>query len=270
VSETVPGPAEWQDVDESGLAESATAYLDDAANALGAARLRSHESLGIGRGASVLDVGCGTGIALAEIAALVGAGGTVVGVDPSEAMLAAACARLEGAPCTVELVTGDALATGLSAERFDAVRTERVLMHVADLEGAVAELARVTKRGGRLVLVEPDHRQLALDTDDRDFWATFLVAFGKALANISAGTRLPAIATGQGLHVVSIEVVPYQFCALDAFVKVFDFEVGRPMVLAEGIEDARYDQFLDEQRERDAQGRFLAVGVMYVVTVEKP
>src|SRR2546426_11578411 len=86
--------------------------LDATAAALAAPRIRSHQVLGVEPGSTVLDVGCGSGIALREIADLVGPNGTVVGLDPSTAMLDQARARLHDAPARVELVEGTATSTG--------------------------------------------------------------------------------------------------------------------------------------------------------------
>jgi ubiquinone/menaquinone biosynthesis C-methylase UbiE len=264
-----PGPKEWQDVDASGRGAEAITYLDATANALSTMRLRSHELLGIEGGATVLDVGCGTGIALAELAQLVGPTGCTVGIDPSSAMLAEARTRLEGAPGDVELVLGTATDTGQPDGRFDAVRTERVLMHVPDAAGAMAELARVTRPGGRVVMVEPDHRRLAIDSDDPDFVVRLATVFSRVLANGSAGLRARSDAIKAGLRVESVEPITYSFQSFDAFREVFDLSVARPFLLEDGVEEARLDSFLDELVERDGEGRFLAVGVMYLVTAVK-
>lgn len=262
-------PDQWQDLDVTGVAATATAYLDAAASAIAAPRLRSHQLLGIQPGATVLDVGCGTGIALREIAELVGPHGTVVGVDPSTAMLEQARERLGAVLAHVELVEGTATGTGLGDDRFDAVRTERVLMHVAEPVEALAELARVTRPAGRIVLVEPDHRRLALDTDTPQVWARFITAFSRMLPNISAGLRAPSDATTLGLRVALIEPLTYQFRSYAQFTEVFDLEVGRDAALGEGITPTEFDELLDEMSRRSHEGRFLAVGTMYVVVVEK-
>ena len=267
--ESAPGPAQWQDLDAADAGAEAAAYLDAAAAAIAAPRLRSHELLGVAPGSTVLDVGCGTGIALSEIAGLLGPEGTAVGLDPSSAMLEQARARLEGSACRIQLVQGTATSTGLESDRFDAVRTERVLMHVSEPVAALAELARVTKPGGRVVLVEPDHRRLAVDTELPDVWLRYLTLFGRMLANTSAGLRAPADATALGLQVTTIEPITYQFRTYEAFQQVFDLEIGRASASEVGVSDADLDALLAELAERSATGRFLAVGVMYVVVAQK-
>jgi ubiquinone/menaquinone biosynthesis C-methylase UbiE len=49
---------------------------------------------------------------------------------------------------------------------FDACRADRLLQHVTDLGGALNELCRVLKLGGRLVVVDRDWGMVALDSSD--------------------------------------------------------------------------------------------------------
>jgi ubiquinone/menaquinone biosynthesis C-methylase UbiE len=260
----------WQDLDANDAGTTATAYLDAAAAASVAQRNRAHQCLGVGPGAAVLDVGCGTGIALREIAEMVGPEGTVVGLDPSTAMLLEAERRLRGVPAHVELVKGTATSTGLEAGRFDAVRTERVLMHVAQPLEALTELARVTRPGGRVVLIEPDHRRLACDTDTPDVWLKLLSGFSRQLPNMSAGLRAASDATLLGLAVESIEPIPYLFRSYSRFNEVFDLEVARDAAVLAGVTNGEFDSLLAEMELRDREGRFLAVGPMYLVVLGRP
>jgi SAM-dependent methyltransferase len=160
-------PDHWQHIDASESGATATDYLEAAAATIEAPRIRSHQVLGVEAGGTVLDVGCGTGIALREIADLVGRNGTVVGLDASTAMLEQARARLVGAPARVELVEGTATSTGLEHDRFDAV-PHRARADARLRAGRGAGGARASDpAGGRIVLVEPDHRRLAPRTPTR-------------------------------------------------------------------------------------------------------
>jgi SAM-dependent methyltransferase len=94
----------------------------------------------------VLDLGCGEG----QIARLVRAEGAprVVGVDPSVAQIAEAGRRGGG----VAYARASAVDLPLASGSFDAVVTCLVLEHLADLDGALDEVARVLRRGGRFVM----------------------------------------------------------------------------------------------------------------------
>jgi SAM-dependent methyltransferase len=114
----------------------------------------------------VLDVGCGTGALAYALAPLVG---EVVGVDASEVLLASA---REHAPPGCTFVLGDAEALPFPYGDFDLVGCLRVLHHVRRPELVVAEIARVTRPGGRILLadqlgdIDPT-RSLELDRFER-------------------------------------------------------------------------------------------------------
>lgn len=101
-------------------------------------------------GDSALDVACGTGRLSAELRASVGPSGIVVGLDVSEAMLAVARA----ADASIEWVVGDATALPYGDGRFDAVTIAFGLRNLADPDRGLAEMRRVARPGGRLVVLE--------------------------------------------------------------------------------------------------------------------
>ncbi|MFI5491458.1 methyltransferase domain-containing protein [Actinoplanes sp. NPDC051859] len=112
-------------------------------------------------GQRLLDAGCGAGDVARELAAAVAPDGEVVALDHSEGTLAAARARhTEG---DITYVTGDVGALDFDDETFDGVWCERVLQHVADADAAIGELARVTRTGGRVCLLDTDWASLAFD-----------------------------------------------------------------------------------------------------------
>ena len=96
-----------------------------------------------GRGASVLEAGCGTGLILERVA---GFAGEAWGFDLSPGMLARARGRgLSAVQASVEAVP-------FPDARFDVVYSFKVLAHVERIREALAELARVTRPGGYLLL----------------------------------------------------------------------------------------------------------------------
>jgi ubiquinone/menaquinone biosynthesis C-methylase UbiE len=95
-----------------------------------------------------LDAGCGTGALAYVLAPHVG---EVIGVDQSEAYLAAA---REHAPPGCTFVLGDVAELPFPYGDFDLVGCLRVLHHVQRPELVVSELARVTRPGGRILLAD--------------------------------------------------------------------------------------------------------------------
>jgi len=95
-----------------------------------------------------LDSGCGAGALAFALAPLVG---SVVGIDSSEELVAAG---REHAPPNCELQVGDATKLPYSFGEFDISGCLRVLHHMRRPELVVAELARVTKPGGRILVAD--------------------------------------------------------------------------------------------------------------------
>lgn len=111
--------------------------------------------LGIAAGATVLDVGCGTGILFPLLTAAVGEGSCVVGLDISREMLRRAAVK--GYP--VALVQGNAHRPPLRRAAFDWIICNAVLPHFSDKQTALTELARCLTPGGRLVVCHGNSRE---------------------------------------------------------------------------------------------------------------
>jgi demethylmenaquinone methyltransferase/2-methoxy-6-polyprenyl-1,4-benzoquinol methylase len=106
-------------------------------------------------GGSALDACCGTGDLALELAARVGPEGTVVGCDFSERMLDAARAKAERRGAAgVRFEWADALELPYSDASFDAATIGFGARNLADLDRGLAELRRVVRPGGRLVILE--------------------------------------------------------------------------------------------------------------------
>lgn len=104
-------------------------------------------------GESILEIGCGTGHCLVELAAVVGQQGRIVGVDISENMLEESRELLIHEK--VELHCGDAAQLPFPDETFDGIFTSFTLelFDTPELPQVLIEWRRVLKPGGRLVVV---------------------------------------------------------------------------------------------------------------------
>lgn len=103
---------------------------------------------GLQPGMQVLDVGIGTGLLAREALRLIGAQGSLVGVDPSAGMMAQVHLP------AVTLVEGRAESLPRAAASADFVSMGYALRHVSDVDAALAEFFRVLRPGGRVVMLE--------------------------------------------------------------------------------------------------------------------
>jgi ubiquinone/menaquinone biosynthesis C-methylase UbiE len=100
----------------------------------------------------ILDVGCGTGYLLRQLAARVPAAAELAGIDAAPAMIETARAAARGD--RLRFSAGVAERLPFAAETFDLVVTTTSFDHWADQQAGLAECARVLTPGGQLVLAD--------------------------------------------------------------------------------------------------------------------
>lgn len=105
-------------------------------------------------GDAVLDVATGTGDLAFAFARRVGTTARVVGIDFSDAMLAAARAKAQRQRQNIEFRAGDALRLPFKAREFDIASIGFGIRNVDDPSRALSEMARVVRRGGRVAVLE--------------------------------------------------------------------------------------------------------------------
>src|SRR4051812_35128287 len=159
-------------------------------------------------GAHVLDVGCGTGDDVRAMGPLVGPHGRAVGLDSSGRLLAVSRERTGVRHGPVEWVHGDAHTLPFDDETFDVARAERVLQHLAHPAHAVAEMARVVRAGGKVVVVEPDWGTLVVDLDPPDAARAVADAAAAGLRHPWIGRRLRRLLADAGLERIEVRAEP--------------------------------------------------------------
>jgi ubiquinone/menaquinone biosynthesis C-methylase UbiE len=119
-------------------------------------RRRAANLVRLQSGETVLDVGCGTGTLALEVQRRVGRAGRVVGVDPSPEQIAHARAKAARRRVPVEFQVGVIEQLAFPDQTFDVVLSTLMMHHLpASLKRlGLAEIARVLKPGGRLVVAD--------------------------------------------------------------------------------------------------------------------
>ena len=178
-----------------GAREVARLEVVYASPAISDQRARMRAVLGARPGDRGLDIGCGPGFLACELGRDVGADGRIVGIDESPEMVEAARARIarEGLGDRVEVQRGDAARLDLPAATFDFVTAVQVYLYVPDIEGALAEAARVLRPGGRLAVLDTDWDSCVWLTDDRARHRRMMEARSAYFAQPHLPPRLPVL-----------------------------------------------------------------------------
>jgi demethylmenaquinone methyltransferase/2-methoxy-6-polyprenyl-1,4-benzoquinol methylase len=192
-------------------------------------RRRTVRSLQLGDRPRVLDLATGTGDLAIELA-FARPSGTVLGLDPSTEMLAIAARKVEreGLSGRVSLVVGDAQSLPYADCEMDAVTIAFGIRNVPDRAAALREMARVTRPGGRVAILElgePRGRVLgrlarfhthrvvprigALLSGAREY-----AYLERSIAAFPPREEFAALMDSCGLHVVEVTPLAFGACTL--------------------------------------------------------
>jgi ubiquinone/menaquinone biosynthesis C-methylase UbiE len=215
----------------------------------------------------VLEVGCGMGADAFEMAALIAPGGSVTGVDFSESLIAEAVRRADSRPLPVTFEVGDAQALRFADGSFDAVRTERMLMHVPDPSRALAEMARVLRPGGRMAVHDFDWETQFCDSPYKDTTRKIALSVCDGLKNGWIGRCLPRLFREVGMTDVSVSfhtiTVTYDFLQL-----LLGGHVAR--AVGRGVlSEAEADLWWTHLARANAEGTFLYGFTAFIVAGTK-
>lgn len=220
------------------------------------------------KGGRVLDLGCGAGDDAFDIGAIVGPEGHVTGVDISEFLIAEAIRRSSVQNLSVSFEVGDARALRFADESFDAVRTERVLMHVPDAVKALAEMVRVLKPDGRMAVQDIDWETQFCDSPHKEITRKIALSFCDGIKNGWIGRCLPRLFREVGMTDVTVS-----FSTLNITYDFLQLLVGGHVARAVSsgvLSEKEADLWWTHLAHANAAGTFLYGFTAFVVSGVKP
>jgi ubiquinone/menaquinone biosynthesis C-methylase UbiE len=258
-------------VDESEHPEKYVHFLD-AAGAIEMVqhiRRRSFERLEVRPGSAILEVGCGTGESVQQMAQIVGAEGQAIGIDNSQTMILAARERAMGLNLGAEFVLADAHHLSFPEAIFDGCRSERTFIHLQDPRKGLHEMIRVARSGAKIVIFEPDFGTLAADLPDPALTRKILNFWCDSFANGWMGRRLPALFKACGLREIVVE--PFTMLLNYAFAqRLFITSAARRTQQAGLISQAEAEAWLNQLHIQQTEGYFFCAITAFLVTGCKP
>ena len=234
-------------------------------------RRQVREALAAAPGERILDLGCGPGFYVPELLQEVGARGSVVAVDSSPDMLAVARRRGEGHD-NVTFRQGDAGCIPAEDDDFDAVVCVQVMEYVPDPAGALAEMHRILRPGGRVVIWDIDWSTVWWHSYDPDRMRRVLRAWDEHLVHPSLPRTLAAQMRRagfddvhvQGHSLATVDFDPEAFGAA-MLALIGDFVTGRG-----GVTEEEAKAWAEEQRALGEGGEFFFEGTQFCFTGRKP
>ncbi|WP_235995697.1 methyltransferase domain-containing protein [Nonomuraea montanisoli] len=238
--------------------------LLDAADTLPGAtalRGRSYELLRLEAGAPAVDVGCGTGRAVAELRER---GARPIGVDLSADMIGIARDRWPGA----DFRMGDAYDLPLGDGEVAAYRADKVFHELGDAERALREAVRVLSPGGRVALAGQDWDAIVIDSGHPLVTRAIVHARADQIPDPRAARRYRDLLLTGGFTDVHVEV--HTAVLTDAALLPMATNQARAALAAGAITQDEHDAWLADQHDRARRGRLLLAVPMFLAAATRP
>ena len=226
-------------------------------------RARLLELTALRQGDTAVEIGCGTGALLCDLASTVSPGGRVIGVEPQTALAQAAIRRLRAAgyESVSEILCESAQLLPLASESADACLAQTVLIHLPDniLQHTLIEMIRVVRHGGRVISVDQDGDTWVLDHPDRELTRR-IVRFNsdQRYADGWTGRKLRRYFRQAGLGSVEVHVWPHT----DTDSRTYLFDMATRLAKAAAdigvITSSERDTWLTQLEELALGGHFFS------------
>jgi ubiquinone/menaquinone biosynthesis C-methylase UbiE len=164
------------------------------------------DAMGIDAVRSVLDLGCGTGVAARAIARRPGFSGRVIGIDRSPHLIDAAVrlAHEDKVDAKVAFRAGDSHSLDIRDAEFDAVVAHTLFSHLDDPRGVLMEIVRVLRPGGKVGIFDGDYASLTFASDDPVVGkATDETIINAIVTNPRVMRQMPQLLREAGLQLVT-------------------------------------------------------------------
>jgi len=229
------------------------------------------ESLGVPSGGSILEAGCGNAASHADLHAMVGPRGRIVGLDPTRSFIETAQSRSkQQGPARATYETGDIRALPCKDDEFDAVFCDKVLIHAGPASAALREMVRVTRRGGRVGAIEwlPF---FAMSATDLAALAAFNTVFQKAVHDYFVSANLARHFHAAGLEDIRTSAFLAHTTSLDEppFWRAFIVHQMPMFLHAKLIDQPQARTFLNDIEALNAAGAFNASFIVQAATGTK-
>jgi ubiquinone/menaquinone biosynthesis C-methylase UbiE len=222
-------------------------------------------------GLSVLDVGSGPGYVALEFGRRVGPTGRVTGVDINETFVVQATTRAqEQGLAWVQFQRSAFPPLSFADATFDRVFCKNVLEYVESAEQTINDIARVTKSGGKVLLIDSDWDMLALDVSNEALHDRVIHAVKTtATHEPRIGRKLAGLCKLAGLAEVAVKI----FASPDLegwAMPMLENSLYQYATVSGEVSKAEAEAWLSDIKDRVRAGRYFFCLPQFVVSAQKP
>ena len=227
-------------------------------------------ALSLKPGDRVLDVGSGPGHQAFDLSSIVGTTGRVDGVDLAESALEISRRRCSDLG-NVSFHYGEASKLPFEDSTFDAVMSSQVFEYLDDVAGGLAEMSRVLKSGGRVLIHDTDWGAALWHSSDPGRMTRIMKVFEGHLADPHLPQSLGRKLADAGFKNVRAEAIvqaetDYDPSSVSAI--LMKFVVG--YVVSQGVSQGEVDAWEDDLGALGSSGDYFFSSNEYIFTADKP
>lgn len=235
-------------------------------------RERYLDAMQLPAAASVLDIGCGSGVVARSLAKRTGFDGSIVGLDEDEELLEAArkLAADEGVAQRIDFRVGDAHRLDFADESLDGVTAQTAISHMHDPPAVLSEVCRVLKPGCSLAIFDGDYESRAFSCSDHQLARKVESAWRALSGHLPRLMRdMPRLLDKTGFDVV--EVIPFvEFQIGDEGSWLDTAERFAPRMVEGGsLSSDEAEQWLRELKEDARRGTFFTASNYYAFVARR-
>jgi ubiquinone/menaquinone biosynthesis C-methylase UbiE len=218
----------------------------------------------------IIDLGCGTGFDVINIAGLVNADVKVVGIDHDPEMINRAEASSVNMP-RAEFILCEADAIPYGDSSIAGMRAERLIQHLEEPEKVIREVFRVLKQGDPFLIIETDWRSLSLydkNVEIEEKLNQYLTK--KKVNNGAAARKLTSYLENNNFRNIQMEIIPFVVKSLkEANEYLWIGHILKEMLEKKYIDQQEYDLFKSSLEEADKNNYFACSINLVVVSCIK-
>lgn len=235
-----------------------------------AIRKQVYNKIKVSPGEQILEVGCGLGRTVREIAELTDNACKVIGIDKSAVLLNESIRRTDLTKNNISFQQGDAAALDFADDTFSFACAERVLMHTPDPKQVLAEMTRVLKKGGTLAITEPDLSSVEIYPDYNKVSSQLVNQWCSFTESPAIGKQLLGYFQELGLNNIEISITPLMMNNYEEFEQIRSLK--KLLTALQGnhkINQKDADTYLNGLIDASKNGRFLYFVNVYTVIGQK-